>query len=181
MRDAAPPALVVMGVSGSGKSHVGAALAAALGAHFLDADDLHPKANLHKMAAGVPLDDRDRMPWLDAVAAWITARQEGGGICVVACSALRRNYRERLRAAAHRVRFVYLRVPEAELRRRMEHREHFMPPTLLRSQLDTLEIPEAEADVLTVDGTEPLEGNLSRTIAWLSVGEPSDAPSAHPL
>ena len=80
MRDAAPPALVVMGVSGSGKSHIGAALAAALGAQFLDADDLHPEANLRKMAAGVPLDDHDRMPWLDAVAAWIGAGRAGGGV-----------------------------------------------------------------------------------------------------
>jgi len=175
------PALLVMGVAGSGKSTFGAALAAAMGAHFLDADDLHPDANRRKMAAGIPLEDSDRMPWLDAVAAWITARQAGGGICVVACSALRRNYRDRLRAAAHRVRFVYLRVPEAELRRRMEHRKHFMPPILLRSQLDTLEIPEAEADVLTVDGTGPLAGNVSRTMAWLDVGKPSDAPSAHPM
>ncbi len=181
MSEAAALALVVMGVSGSGKSHLGAALAAAMGAHFLDADDLHPDANRRKMAAGIPLDDSDRVPWLDAVAAWIMAQQAGGGICVVACSALRRNYRDRLRAAAHRARFVYLRVPEAELRRRMEHRKHFMPPVLLRSQLDTLEIPEAEADVLTVDGTEPLEGNVSRAMAWLDVGKPGNEPSAHPL
>lgn len=174
-------ALVVMGTSGSGKSHFGAALATALGARFLDADDLHPEANLRKMAAGIPLDDSDRVPWLDAVAGWITTQQAGGGICVAACSALRRSYRDRLRAATHRVRFVYLSVPEAELRRRMEHREHFMPPALLRSQLDTLEIPEGESDVLTVDGTGPLQGNVTRTMAWLDVGKPSDEPSAHSL
>ncbi|AND70345.1 gluconokinase [Dyella thiooxydans] len=168
MRDAAPPALVVMGVSGSGKSHVGAALAAALGAHFLDADDLHPEPNLRKMAAGVPLDDRDRMPWLDAVAAWIAAWQAGGEAGVVACSALRRSYRDRLRAGAPDLGFVHLAVPRDELARRMRQRRHFMPPSLLDSQLAALEPPAADEDACTLDGTRPMDENIARVRAWLS-------------
>ncbi|MCP1372762.1 gluconokinase [Dyella lutea] len=168
MRDAAPLALVVMGVSGSGKSHVGAALAAALGAQFLDADDLHPEANLHKMAAGTPLDDCDRMPWLDAVAAWIGAGRARGEAGVVACSALRRRYRDRLRAAAPDLGFVHLAVPRDELARRMRERRHFMPPSLLDSQLATLEPPAADEDACTLDGTRPMDENIARVRAWLS-------------
>ncbi|MGA0587876.1 gluconokinase [Dyella sp. KRB-257] len=174
------PVVVVMGVSGSGKSSFGAALADALHARFLDADDLHPPVNRRKMAAGIALDDADRQPWLDAVAIWMAKRSEQGEPGVVACSALRRRYRDRLRASGGEVRFVYLRVPEAELRRRMEHRMHFMPPALLRSQLDTLEDPSGEPDVLTLDGTRPLADSVAHTMAWLDMGKPSGELSAHP-
>ncbi|HEU4670183.1 MAG TPA: gluconokinase [Dyella sp.] len=164
-----PPALVVMGVSGSGKSHVGAALAAASGSRFLDADDLHPPANLRKMAAGTPLDDADRTPWLDAVAAWIAARQAGDEGCVVACSALRRAYRDRLRAGVPQTLvFAHLDVPRDELARRMRGRRHFMPPSLLDSQLATLEPPTADEDACILDGTRPLEQNVARLQAWLA-------------
>lgn len=163
-----PVALVVMGTSGSGKSHFGAALAAALGARFLDADDLHPEANLRKMAAGTPLDDSDRLPWLDAVAAWIAARQASGESCVVACSALRRGYRDRLRAGTRGLGFVHLAVPPDELARRMRQRRHFMPPALLDSQLATLEPPAADEDACTLDGTRPMDENIARVGAWLS-------------
>lgn len=126
--------IVVMGPSGSGKSLVGASLAAALRADFVDGDDLHSRANVVKMASGRPLDDADREPWLDAVAA--TLRRPA---VVVACSALRRAYRDRIRTKTAGVVFVELVVPQADLRKRMSRRDHFMPSSLLDSQLATLE------------------------------------------
>ncbi|MBU4466058.1 MAG: gluconokinase [Actinobacteria bacterium] len=125
-----------MGPSGAGKSVVGARLAAELGVPFLDADDLHPAANVAKMAAGEPLGDEDRMPWLDVVASRLRDAPEG---VVIACSALARRYRDRLRAGAGEVTFVELMIDRAELDRRMHLRTHFMPPSLLDSQLATLE------------------------------------------
>jgi len=160
--------VVVMGVSGSGKSTFGAALAEALGARFLDADDLHPPANRQKMATGIALDDDDRRPWLDAVAAWMAERIRTGQASVVACSALRRRYRDRLRAAGVGVRFVYLAVPRAELEARMRSRVHFMPVTLLASQLAALEPPDADEAACTLDGSVSLERNLQRVLRWLT-------------
>ena len=166
--DETPLALVVMGTSGSGKSTFGAALAEALAAHFLDADDLHPPANRLKMEAGIPLDDADREPWLDAVAAWIAKRQAIGEASVVACSALRRRYRDRLRAGAPGVRFVYLEVPAEELARRMRTRHHFMPPALLDSQLATLEPPTPDEAACTLDGMRTIEDNVATVRNWLN-------------
>jgi gluconokinase len=160
--------VVVMGVSGSGKSTFGAALADAMGASFLDADDLHPPANRGKMAAGIALDDSDRGGWLDAVALWMADRIEQGASGVVACSALRRSYRERLRAAGPGVRFVYLAVPRAELARRMRARRHFMPVTLLDSQLATLEPPAQDEHACLVDGAAPVPDALARVLSWLA-------------
>ena len=135
------PLLVVMGVSGSGKTSVGIALAAALGVPFRDADDLHPAANVAKMAAGIALTDDDRMPWLALVGAELAAASEG---LVIACSALRRVYREAILAAAPSTRFVFLDGSRGLLESRMQHRHgHFMPASLLDSQLATLE-PLAE-------------------------------------
>lgn len=168
--------VVVMGVSASGKSSFGAALADAMHARFLDADDLHPPANRRKMVAGIALDDADRRGWLNAVAVWMAKRMEDDESGVVACSALRRRYRDRLRAAGDGVRFVYLRVPEAELGRRIRRREHFMPPSLLGSQLDTLEDPSGEPDVLTLDGTRPRADNVARTASWLDACRSDDVP-----
>lgn len=162
------PVVVVMGVSGCGKSSFGAALADALHARFLDADDLHPPANRRKMAAGIALDDTDRRAWLNAVAAWMAKRGEQGEPGVVACSALRRRYRDRLRVAVGEVRFVYLEVPRAELEQRMRSRQHFMPVTLLDSQLATLEPPEQDESACIVDGTMPLHENLRRVLEWLT-------------
>lgn len=139
--------IVVMGPSGSGKTAVGAALAVDFGVDFVDADDLHPPANVAKMESGVPLDDDDRMPWLDVVGARLAASP---GL-VIACSALARRYRDRIRAAAPDVRFVELRVSRAELDRRMRSRQHFMPVALLESQLATLEHLEADEDGVAVD------------------------------
>jgi gluconokinase len=127
--------IVVMGPSGSGKSLVGAALAARLGVRFVDGDDLHPRANVAKMASGVPLTDDDRAPWLDAVA--LVLRRDAP--IVVACSALRRSYRDRIRAACADLWFAELVVETTRLHDRMSRRDHFMPPALLDSQLATLE------------------------------------------
>lgn len=128
--------IVVMGVSGCGKSSVGIALAEALGARFIDGDDLHPEANKAKMGAGIPLDDSDRWPWLDLVG---QALAEGAGT-VIACSALKRAYRDRIRAAAPGTLFVHLHGSREILAQRLGARTgHFMPATLLDSQLAILE------------------------------------------
>lgn len=141
-----------MGVSGSGKSTVGEALAAALGVPFVDGDSLHPKANVAKMAAGIPLDDADRAPWLDAVGATLA-----NGPVVVACSALKRAYRDRLRTAAPQLELVYLEADPAVLEERVSHRPgHYMPASLLDSQLATLQPPTADEHAVTVDSAQPL-------------------------
>lgn len=163
---ASPPApasrVVVMGPSGSGKSAVGAAVAARLALPFIDADDLHPAANVAKMSAGIPLDDSDRMPWLDVVAA--TLHGAGGGV-VVACSALARRYRDRILSGAVDTVFVELRVSEAELMRRMRTRAHFMPPSLLTSQLQTLEHLEPGEPGVVVEGDPPLADVVEAAVA----------------
>ena len=152
-----------MGVSGSGKTTVGLALAARLGVPFADGDDLHPAANLRKMTDGIPLTDADREPWLDAVGAALA-----DGTRVVACSALRRRYRDRLRAAAPGLHVVYLEVPRAVLEERMTHRsDHFMPVALLDSQLATLEPPGLDEGALTLDATLPVDELVAETTAWL--------------
>jgi len=149
-----PVALVVMGVSGSGKSSVGRAVAAAFGYGFVDADDLHPPANVAKMRGGTPLDDDDRGPWLAAVATVLQEHlAEGKGI-VVACSALKKVYRDRLRTAGQGVRFVHLHGSEELMAQRLARRgSHFFDPRLLASQFTTLEVPDParEPDVLMVD------------------------------
>jgi gluconokinase len=146
------PLLVVMGVSGSGKSVVGAALAQRLRVAFADADDLHPPANIAKMSAGKPLDDDDRRPWLETIGAWLADHDTTGG--VVACSALKRSYRDRLRRHAPRVRFLHLDGSREVIARRQSSRPgHFMPHSLLDSQFATLErlAPDEQGEVLDVD------------------------------
>ncbi|MBA3878460.1 MAG: gluconokinase [Sphingobium sp.] len=137
-----------MGVSGCGKSTYGRALAGASAARFIEGDDLHGAANVAKMHAGIALTDADRWPWLDRIAAAVNAALAGGPV-VATCSALRRAYRDRLRAGiAAPVHFVLLDVPRDELRRRMAERTgHFMPPELLDSQLATLEWPGGDEAV----------------------------------
>jgi gluconokinase len=158
--------VVVMGVSGSGKTTVGTALAERLGVPFVDGDDLHPATNVEKMAAGEPLTDADREPWLDAVGAVLA-----GAPVVVACSALRRVYRERLRRAAPGLRFVHLHGTRALLAERMGHRTHFMPPSLLDSQLATLEDPAGEEGVIGYDVARPVDEIVADAAVRLSSAE----------
>ncbi|MEN9967838.1 MAG: hypothetical protein RL036_1071 [Actinomycetota bacterium] len=132
--------IVVMGVSGCGKSSVGVALAETLGARFIDGDDLHPEANKAKMGAGIPLDDDDRWPWLDLVSKALAEDASTFTGTVIACSALKRNYRERILAGAPNTFFIHLDGSREILQQRLGNRTgHFMPATLLDSQLATLE------------------------------------------
>lgn len=150
--------VVVMGVSGCGKSTVAIGLAAEIGGVYIDADDLHPASNVAKMAAGIPLTDDDRMPWLALVAAAIAAETAADRLAVVACSALRRRYRDVLREAGGDVFFVHLDGPPELLAARMSTREeHFMPPALLASQLATLEPLEADEHGTVVSIDAPVE------------------------
>ncbi len=155
---------VVMGVSGSGKSSVGAAFAAAIGARFIDGDDLHPAANVTKMARGEPLDDDDRRPWLALIA---DALRGSDDPIVIACSALRRRYRDWIREGAGApVTFLHLAGPRAVIAGRMQTRQgHFMPPALLDSQFATLEPPDADEHAVTVDIDQPLERVVSDLVA----------------
>jgi gluconokinase len=139
-------AIVVMGVSGTGKSTVGRALAETLGLPFVEGDDLHPESNVAKMAAGIPLTDADRAPWLDLIAAELDRP------VVITCSALKRSYRDRLRLAAPDLVLVYLHGAPELLASRMAQRDgHFMPTALLESQLATLEEPAADEYVIGAD------------------------------
>ncbi len=158
------PALVVMGVSGSGKSTVARLLSERLGRPMLEGDEMHSAEAVAKMGSGHPLTDEDRWPWLRRIRAWIVERSGGGTPGVVACSALRRPYRDLLagdgdRAAvpqdgAAPVVFVYLHVPREELHRRLQARKgHYMKANMLDSQLDTLEPPEPDERAVTVDAT----------------------------
>ncbi len=144
--------LVVMGVSGTGKSTVAKALQERLGWPFAEGDDLHPAANVAKMAAGIPLEDADRWPWLDVITAWTSEQAAEGHSTIVTCSALRRAYRDRMRNAADGTVFVHLVGSPELLAERMGAREgHFMPASLLASQLDTLEPLEPDEPGIVVD------------------------------
>ena len=149
--------IVVMGVSGCGKSTVGRLLADDLGLDYIEGDDLHPPENVARMAAGVALTDADRQGWLQALAQRLAdARAQDRGL-VLSCSALKRSYRERLRAAAPDVLFVHLQGPQALLAQRLAQRTgHYMPAVLLQSQFDTLEPPLPDENALQFDiGPEP--------------------------
>jgi gluconokinase len=151
------PAIVLMGVSGSGKTTIGETLAPRLGLPFRDADEFHPPANVAKMASGVPLNDDDRWPWLDAIGAAIHAAGNRG--IVVTCSALKHVYRDRIRAAAGLpVHFVHLDVSRATLTKRLASRRgHFFPPSLLDSQLATLEPPTPDEKAIVVSAEGPVD------------------------
>jgi gluconokinase len=143
--------IILMGVAGAGKTTVGKRLAGELGWRFVEGDDFHPERNVAKMAAGEPLTDEDRAPWLERLRELIAQALERGEDVVLACSALRRSYRQRLAVEPARIRWVYLTAPAALLASRLVARTgHFMPPSLLDSQLATLEAPE---DALVVDVT----------------------------
>jgi carbohydrate kinase (thermoresistant glucokinase family) len=157
--------IILMGVSGSGKSTVGVRLAQRLKRDFAEGDNFHPSANVIKMASGIPLHDEDRGPWLEALGVWLDEELASGRKAVLACSALKRAYRDRLRRPD--VRFVYLKVSEQELQRRVKRRTgHFMPPSLLESQLADLEPPATENDAITVDASNP-DASVDAIIAAL--------------
>jgi gluconokinase len=147
----APAVVIVMGVSGSGKSTIGAMLAAHLYWHFEDGDWFHPAANVEKMHKGIPLTDDDRWPWLGAIADWIDRTRRSGGHSILACSALKRRYRDVLIGDRREVRLVYLKGEEALIARRIATRqEHFMPPSLLHGQFEALEEPGPDENPVTI-------------------------------
>ncbi len=161
--DGARMAVVVMGVSGCGKSTVGRALAERLGWPFLDADDYHPPANVQKMSSGKPLDDTDRVPWLGTLNQLLRDQPRA----VLACSALKRAYRDTLRAGQPEpVVFVYLRADREAIAARLLQREHFFPPHLLDTQFAALEEP-AENEALIVDATEPVDQLVAAIVSRL--------------
>jgi gluconokinase len=147
-----PVVLVITGVSGAGKSTVGTLLAERLGWAFEEGDSLHPFGNIEKMAAGIPLTDEDRWPWLARIADWADGQLDSGQNGVITCSALKRSYRLLINRRGSGIEFVYLAVSRAELEERVEHREgHFMPASLLDSQLTTLEVPTDSEPAVRVD------------------------------
>jgi gluconokinase len=164
------PAIIVMGVSGSGKSSIGEALAERLGIAFIEGDALHPAANVEKMSKGIPLTDEDRWPWLDRIGTEIAESLARGRGVVASCSALKCVYRERLRkAAGGHLHFVYLDGSKELLSRRMgERKGHFMPASLLESQLKTLEVPTGEPGVVTVGIDDTIDGIAKAAVASLN-------------
>ncbi|NTY63729.1 gluconokinase [Mycolicibacterium sphagni] len=147
--------IVVMGVSGSGKSTVGAALAQRLRVPFADADDFHPPANIAKMSAGHALNDDDRYPWLEAIGDWLAQHRDGG---VMSCSALKRIYRDQLRRHCAHIRFLHLSGTEDVIARRQASRPgHFMPPALLTSQFETLEPLDADEHGISIDVDQSID------------------------
>ena len=158
-------AIVVMGVAGSGKSTLGRALAAALGWAFVEGDTLHPPANIARMAAGVALNDADRLPFLENVARTIATRQ---GNLVITCSALKRAYRDLLRRTEPQLLFVLPVLCREALQRRLQQRsDHFMPAALLDSQLADLELPQADERIVQLDGSAPPDQQVAVTLAAL--------------
>lgn len=183
-RTAPPCHLVVMGVSGSGKSTLAAALAEQLELPMAEADEFHPEANIAKMAAQTPLTDEDRWPWLHALRDWMSAHAETGS--VITCSALRRSYRDLLSTAEGRVIFLHVDVDVPRLSTRLAHRSgHFMPPELLKSQLQTLEPLDPDEDGVRLPNNTTIEDLLSAARSWLSstlnadLSADADTPTDH--
>jgi len=167
-----PTVLVVMGVSGSGKTTVGTRLAARLGWDFKEGDELHPPANIAKMHRGEPLTDADRTPWLAAVAAWIDAWicQEVRG--VITCSALKHSYRHYLAEGRPAVAFVFLEGREGVLAARLARRRgHFMPASMLKSQIATLEAPTPDEPVIRLDADQPIEAQVDAVANAITAGD----------
>ncbi|KUM83606.1 MULTISPECIES: gluconokinase [Streptomyces] len=164
-----PKVVVVMGVAGTGKTTIGPLLAARLGVPYAEGDDFHPQANIAKMSAGTPLTDDDRWPWLDAIGSWAHGRAGVGG--VVSCSALKRSYRDRLRAEAPGVVFVHLAGDRSLIEDRMSHRQgHFMPTALLDSQFATLQALQEDEAGVVVDvsgGPQEITERAAKALAEL--------------
>ncbi len=163
------PALqvVVMGVTATGKSAVGTRLAERLGMTYIEGDEFHPEANIAKMSAGEPLTDEDRQPWLETLAAMLAENRDAGTASVMGCSALRRRYRDILRGDGS-VFFLHLTATADVLKERMESREHFMPASLLQSQLDTLEPLEDDEEGTALDVDAPLDEVVDAAVAAVS-------------
>ncbi|WP_308471599.1 gluconokinase [Pseudoclavibacter sp. Z016] len=172
----ARPPMVVMGVQGTGKTTIGSALATRLDVTFIDSDDLHPPANKAKMAAGNPLDDEDRVPWLKVIGETIAANAAEGRVTIVACSALKRWYRELLRSSVPELRFIHLSGQRDLVASRLATRQHeFMPTTLLDSQFEVLEpLAPWEAGVVVPVADTPAE-IVDAIVAYLEGAEPSEA------
>jgi gluconokinase len=161
--------VVVMGVSGSGKSTVGAALAQRLQVPFGDADDFHPPANVAKMTAGQPLDDNDRYPWLEAIGEWLAEHPDGG---VMSCSALKRKYRDQLRRHCPTVEFVHLSGPPEVIAARQASRPgHFMPASLMASQFATLEPLQPDERGVTIDVSGDIDGIVASYLSRAADGQ----------
>ncbi len=158
--------VVIMGVAGCGKSAVGQRIAQATGLPLVEGDEFHPPANIEKMRRGIALQDEDRAGWLDRLGQELQRRPGGA---VLTCSALKRSYRDRLRRFVPGLRFVHLALtPQQALQRVAARDGHFYPPSLVASQFDALEHPSAEAGVLSVDASLPLDAVAERAIAWLA-------------
>ena len=161
-------ALVVMGVSGCGKSSVGAAIEALSGGRLIEGDSFHPAANIKKMSAGIPLDDDDRAGWLQRLGEELATAVKQGERPILTCSALKKRYRDTLRAAVPELGFVFLELNPDDAAYRVSHRPgHFMPATLIDSQFAALESPTGEQLTLTVDATHPVPQLAEEVDAWL--------------
>ncbi|CNE13390.1 gluconokinase [Yersinia nurmii] len=170
--------IIVMGVAGTGKSCVGQALASRLNAKFIDGDDLHPRANIQKMASGQPLNDQDRAPWLERLSDVAYSLQQKNETGFLVCSSLKKQYRDRLRAGNQDIQFLWLTGDYSLVLARMRQRAgHFMPESLLQSQFATLEAPDAvERDIIKIDITPPLAGVVQNCITAL---EQADTAHCH--
>ncbi len=166
-----PTAIIVMGVSGSGKSTLGALLAHQLACPFIEGDELHDSASVEKMRSGLPLGDADRWPWLDRLGTALREAALERGLVVAACSALKYRYRARLSAVADvPIAFILLETDPGELRRRLHSRkDHYMPPSLLASQLDALERPTGNEHALILDSASSPEALCQASRAWLAI------------
>lgn len=172
-----PAWLVVMGVSGCGKSSLGQALAADLGLPLIEGDDFHPEANIRKMQSGTPLNDEDRAGWLIRLGEELASRPAGA---VLTCSALKRAYRDRLRSAVPGLRFVFMQIDKSEALARVQARSavHIFPASLVDSQFQTLESPVGEPGVLSVPATAPLARSAAQVRAWLQAEAQPALPAA---
>jgi gluconokinase len=168
-----PDIVVVMGVAGSGKTTVAKGIAVSMSWLFAEGDAFHPEANVEKMHSGIPLTDEDRWPWLRLIGDWMSEQEAAGVSAVVTCSALRRVYRDLLRENRPAVRFCHMTPPEAEIADRLEHRAgHYMPPSLLPSQLATLEPLEPDEPGVTVSGQGTQPEVLDRVLHALGLTPP---------
>lgn len=162
--------IIVMGVSGSGKTTVARGIAEAMGWEFAEGDDFHPTANVEKMASGQPLTDEDRWPWLQAVAGWIQEHEEDGASTVITCSALRRVYRDLLRQGCPGVRFCHVETDPALIANRLSQRMgHYMPPSLLPSQLATLEPLAPDEPGVTISAAATVNDVAKNALAALNL------------